>query len=48
MIVDRDFFEWLKKNKIKYDENNYDLMKALYDEFIIEKENKIINNIFLS
>lgn len=47
MLKDKEFINWLNKNKIIYDKKNIDLLKALYSEYKIEKENKIIKNIYI-
>lgn len=48
MLKDKEFTKWLEKNKIIYDKENLDMMKALHGEYIIEKNNKVIKNVFLS
>lgn len=47
MLKNKDFEKWLNENKIIYDKNDNDMLKALYSEFIIETENKTIRNIFI-
>lgn len=34
--MDNNFINWLKQNKIKYDINDKDLIKALESEYLIE------------
>lgn len=48
MSKDKEFTKWLKKNKIIYDKENLEMIKALYGEYIIEKNNKVIKNVFLN
>jgi phage antirepressor YoqD-like protein len=37
-LKNKDFLDWLKQNKIIYNEADNNLMVALYSEFVIENK----------